>query len=265
MSNDLTQFTQGGLPSDPAQLKAGLQQARQSAPSTIAGVQFMKMNQFGSPQEGVITYGAAATEMQENSRWAINWQGLMHGYILRDGASVNAEVYESVFKPLPTELRPVKGGEQWRQAFNGQLVCVSGEDVGVIVAYSGDAGGVIKFYKMLLPAIESQIDVDPQKLYPVVTFNVDHYYSNKQKKEIYEATGTLVDWMGQADMDAIAEKVQTAPETAAPVATAEAPAPAAQASASTQGRPPAQTVPEGAGPAAGSQRTAGRRRQRAAS
>ena len=164
----------------------------------------MKMNQYGSPQEGQITYGAEATEVQPGSQWVLNWQTLQHGYILRDGGSVNGEVYESVFQPLPQDLRPTKGNETWRPSYRGSLVCISGEDVGVEVEYGGDAGGMTKFFGMIMGALSSQLDVSPDSLYPVVTWDVTSYFSKKQKKDIYEATGKIVSWLSQDELEALA-------------------------------------------------------------
>lgn len=207
MSNDIASFQEGGLPANPSELKGRLQQARQQAPATT-GQQFLKMNQFGSPFEGRLTYGAAGTEMEPGSEWVVNWRDLMHGYILRDGGSVNGEVYNSVFDPLPGDLRPTKGNENWRQSYKGTLACASGEDIGVVCEYGGDAGGVVKFFKLVMQALESQLDVDPDKLYPIVTMEVSQYFSNKQKKDIYEAVGKIVGWMGEAEMEEIAGAVK---------------------------------------------------------
>lgn len=211
MTNDINKFQEGGLPANPSELKARLQQARQQAPANT-GVQYLKMNQFGVPLEGRITYGADGTEMEQDSEWVVNWRSLEHGFILRDGASVTSEAYNSVFDPLPKDLRDTKGNEQWRQSYKGELACVSGEDIGVVVEYAGDAGGVVKFFKMIMQAIESQLDTDPETLYPFVTMEVKSYYSNKQKKDIYEAVGKIVGWMDEAEMGEAAGKAAAAAE-----------------------------------------------------
>jgi len=198
--SDLTLFQQAGVP-DVAQFKTGLQHARQSAPKTTGGVQYLKMNQVGSPLAGELTYGAEGTPVEDGSLWVVNPFGIQHGFILRDGGSVNNEIYAPITQPLPSELPPARGQEQWRQSYMAQMVCISGEDLGTLVEYSGDAGGVVKLFRdVLLPAIESQIDVDPNKILPAVSFEVTSYYSNKQKKDIYEARGTIEKWLSMDEL-----------------------------------------------------------------
>jgi len=215
--SDMTLFDQAGLPAI-ADFKAGLQQARAQAPASNAGVQYLKMNQVGSPAVGLLTYGAEQTEVQENSRWAVNAMGMQHGFLLRDGGSVNSEVYGPVHQPLPSGMRAPVGDEKWRQAYKCNLVCISGEDIGTVCEYAGDAGGVVKLFKtVLMPALEAQLDVDPTKLFPVVVFEVTSYTSNKQKKEIYEAKGALVDWVSNEDIAGIVGNVDTAAPAAAAV------------------------------------------------
>lgn len=246
--SELTQFENAGLPADPNQLKAGLQNARNQAPAVGAGVLFMKMNQFGSPHEGLLTYGPEAVEVQDGSEWVVNWKGMQHGFLLRDGASVKAEVYAPIFQPLPQDLRPTVGSESWRQAYKCQLVCVSGEDIGTVCEYSGDAGGVVKLFKqVLLPAIEGQLDVDANKLYPALTFTVTSYHSKKQSKDVYEAHGKIVAWFSEDELNELAGGDKPAPQVEAKPE-APAPEPAAETAA-------AEPAPE---------RTATRRRRRAA-
>lgn len=201
---DITQFQQAGMPVDVDRMKQGLQRARQQAPSLSGGIRFLKMNQVGMANAGMLTYGAEGTEVEEGSEWVCNTRTMQHGFILRDGGSVNAEIFVSVFDPLPNqaELRPTRGNEQWRQAYKGHFMCVSGEDEGVIVEYSGDAGGVVKlFAQTIMPALDRQIDEHPDTLYPVLTWEIDSYYSNKQKKEIFEAKGTIERWMTEDEVN----------------------------------------------------------------
>lgn len=247
---DLALFNTAGVPAI-ADFKKGLQQARVVAPALTSGVQYMKMNQVGSPAVGLLTYGAEQTEVQEGSKWVVNTMAIEHGFILRDGGSVNGEAYGPITNPLPSDLRPAVGNEQWKQAYKCTMVCISGEDIGTVVEYAGDAGGVIKLFKtVLLPQIELQLDADPEHLFPALTFEVHHYHSKKQHKDIYEAHGTIVDWLSNEDVQAIAG-TQEAPAAAAPAAAPEpapATAPAEEPAASTEEAAP--------------QRPAGQRRRR---
>ena len=220
--NDLTAFEQGGLPTDAEAIKAGLKAARQQAPSISQGMQYLTMQQAGAKDqnrksiEGLLTFGAAHTEVEEGSEWAVNWKGLQHGFILRDGGSVNAEVYGPIFEPLPdlNQQREARGNEVWRQSYKAQLICISGEDEGMMVEYSGDAAGKVKLFKqVILPGLEAQLDADPDKLYPTLQWEVTSYYSKKQKKDIYEAEGTIVDWLTEED---VAQSAANSDDTSAP-------------------------------------------------
>ncbi len=257
--NDLVAFQNAGLPADPSELKQALQNARSEAPTSSTGVAFLKMGQVGMEvagehMAGILYYGAEGTEVQEGSEWVFNVESIEHGYLLRDGARVNAEAYGTIYRPKPRDLRPTQGGEQWKEAYKSQLVCVTGEDLGQVCEHGGDSGGVVKMFRdVLMPSIERQLDVDPARIYPRGEFGMHSYYSNKQSKEIYEATFKVTGWMSRAELDEYAAEVQEQSDAAPSAAPTPAPA---EAEAPQQDAAPEPPAP---------QRTAGRRRSRAAS
>ena len=195
MSTDL--FHAAGLPASPLDLKKAIAAARRQAP-VRQGVQFMKMNQAGSPNEGQLTYGRDAQEVSPDSVWAVPWQGIEHGFLLRDNANVNHELYAPIFSDMPdTGAAQTQAAGVWRQAYRVRMVCVSGPDEGAMVEYGGDALGVVRFItNTLLPAIEARVDEDGAKLHAMVIFAVRSYFSKRNNKEIFEAEGTIDSWMG---------------------------------------------------------------------
>ena len=215
--NDLTAFQNAGLPSDINAMKAALQKSQQEAPTLAGGIQYMTMNQEGKPGEGTITYGAERTEIEEGSEWVLLPQTLKHGYLARNGAKVDDEVWASVFHDLPDVTdKPIKRGFNWDQAYKGEFVCVSGEDVGTQVEFGGAAAGIVKMYsQQILPALLSQLDVDPGSLFLAVTFDVRSYDNKTYNKTIYEPVVTPVSWFSEAELAELGvegKKADAAPE-----------------------------------------------------
>lgn len=200
--NDLTAFQNAGLPSDINAMKAALQKSQQEAPTLAGGIQYMTMNQEGKPGEGTITYGAERTEIEEGSEWVLLPQTLKHGYLARNGAKVDNEVFASVFHDLPdVSNTPIKNGFNWDQAYQAEFVCISGEDVGTQVQFGGAAAGIVKMYsQQILPALLSQLDVDPGSLFLAVTFDVRSYDNKTYNKTIYEPIVTPVSWFSEAEL-----------------------------------------------------------------
>ena len=203
MSNtDLALFTQAGVPANIDAIKDRITKFKRETQSD--NVQYLKIGQEGKPTEGLITFGADGNEVEPNSEWGVNVTGVVWGYLLRNGAQVDDEVWAPWYEDLP-QVNEAKatGDKRWRRAIKAQMVCVTGEDAGVVVEFGGDTLGHQKFYRTLLDAYQAQLGADTDKLVPLITLAAGGYDNKKQAKHIYEIVPAIKSWVSDAELVAL--------------------------------------------------------------
>ena len=195
-SKDLSLFTAAGVPANVEAVQNRITKFKRATQSD--NVQYLKIGQEGKPTEGLITFGAEGVEVEPASEWGVNIMGVSWGYLLRDGAQVDDEMWVPWCEDLPEpDQSKARGEKKWRRAIKAQMVCTTGEDAGVVVEFGGDTLGHQKFYRELLDAYQAQLAENdgPEKSIPVITLTKGGYYNAKQKKQIYEIVPTIVGWV----------------------------------------------------------------------
>jgi hypothetical protein len=136
----------------------------------------MKMDRTGT-----WVFGVDDTVPEDDSLWAINPAGCLHGYVAwgnaqhdNEGTNVG-EVMVPATQPMPSEadLPNVKG--TWSKATALQLRCTNGEDEGVQVLYKANSVGGRKAYAKTLQAIVEKITGGDEACVPLVTLASDSY------------------------------------------------------------------------------------------
>ena len=203
MSNAIaTQFSTKAILANDA-LGAAVQQASEQAASTSTATLYLRVHQDGSPQAGALTYGADHTEVDPSSQWVLDVQGIEHGYILRNKATV----VSSEFVPLHVSLP--NGHPDARLAYRGVFRCISAHHRGTQVEFGGDSEYIRRFFTgTLFPAIQQRLAKNPgeARIYPIVTLNTDSYHNKGYNKTIYTIGAAIVDWMdreGSVEGDAV--------------------------------------------------------------
>ena len=98
----------------------------------VTGVAILKMDKTGH-----WVFGADQTEVDDDSRWAVNPFSFVHGYIAWGKGEALGEVMAPLTQPLP-EVGPAPDGAErgWEMQFGFSLKCISGEDAGLETRYS---------------------------------------------------------------------------------------------------------------------------------
>jgi hypothetical protein len=163
------------LPANVLNMAQALQISAGSAGSGGSDL-YMKMG-----RDGVFEFGVDSTIPEEDSRWAINPAGCLHGFVAwgnsthdNEGTNVG-EVMVPATQPMPSEadLPNVKG--DWSKATALQLRCTDGEDEGVQVLYKANSVGGRKAYAATLQAIVAKITEGDAACVPLVTLESDSY------------------------------------------------------------------------------------------
>jgi hypothetical protein len=204
MSN-LVKFASAGLPAV-STLADSLRKLETVAPSVQA---ILKMDKTGH-----WVFGADQTEVDDDSRWAVNPFSFVHGFIAWGKGEALGEVMAPLTQPLP-EVGPAPDGAErgWEMQFGFSLKCISGEDAGLEVRYSTTSVGGKRAVQQLGLAIAEQVTANPSLPVPIITLAKDHY-QHKSYGRVYTPVFEVADW---TSMDGEAEGVQEldAPEAAA--------------------------------------------------
>ena len=200
MSTDIAQFQAAGLPAKLEDLQSAYDNFKGA--TRPKGQQFLKVGQEGSKTEGLVTWGADADEVEADAEWVVNVRGVQWGYALQKGAEMTEELTALWFenRPEPNAAK-AQGGKEWKDYFKGQLVCVSGDDKGVVVEFGGTSFGIQKFYKTVLASYMQQED---KTAYPVINMVVGSYHSRTYSKTIYQINPVVVGTMSEVDLDKLA-------------------------------------------------------------
>jgi hypothetical protein len=186
MSN-LVKFAGAGLPSVQT-ISTALKALTTNAPGTGAAI--LKMDRTGH-----WIFGADQTEVESDSRWAVNPFSFIHGFIAWADGSVAGEVMVSVTEPLPdVGPAPAASDKGWEPQVGMMLQCISGEDTGLEVRFTATSVGGKKAVQELAIALAHQVDKDPAKPVPVVVLKKDHY-QHKSYGRIYTPVFEVVEWV----------------------------------------------------------------------
>lgn len=253
-----TKSAAGGALASLAALKFSLANVAASTPMRITEP-FMRMG-----TDGVWIYGAENIEVEEGSKWAINPLSVRHGYSCWSNYPAKAKkknelqgesmVPASHAKPsrdtLQTFTDAAYGAWEWKDQVSFTMMCVSGEDKGVVVLYKTSSAGGLNAAGGILEAIIKQLDDDPSAPVPAVTLNSDSY-QHKSYGKTYFPVLDIVEWHGlpeggMVDVQAEEDDAKAEEETKAPAkeepARRRRPTPAAAASAVEE--PEQEDVPE---------------------
>ncbi len=187
--NDLVKFS-GGVPANPEDLIAGLQNVSSNIQSNSGGVPFLRLL-----KSGVFVYGPENIEPEQDSEWAANPNSLQHGWACwGDGELLGEQM--APFNQAP----PPKGGlpdygQDWSQQVSINLQCLNGEDEGVSVLYKGTSTGLRNAVKELINALIAQLQTDPNHCVPVLSLEADSY-QHKKHGQIFFPVLEIVRWIG---------------------------------------------------------------------
>ncbi len=211
MSN-ITAFGGANLPS-----VASLSSALRSIQADVGpgGTVILKMDKTGH-----WVFGADQTEVEDDSRWAVNPFSFVHGYIAWGNGDVLGEKLVPVAEPLP-EMEPAPAGAQrgWEMQVGMMLACTNGEDEGMQARFTTTSVGGKRAVQALAVAIADQVDKDQSKPVPVVRLKKEHY-QHKTYGRIFTPVFEIVDWVSMdADTVNVEEPVEEAAEDKAPADT----------------------------------------------
>ena len=186
--SDLIKFAGANLPSVQS-LSTSLKALSAGLPAA-GGVAILKMDKTGH-----WVFGADQTEVESDSRWAINPYSFIHGFIAWGDGAVAGEVMVSVSEPLPdVGAAPPASAKGWETQVGMMLKCISGEDTGLECRFTATSVGGKKAVQELAIALAHQVDKDPSKPVPVVVLKKDHY-QHKSYGRIYTPVFEVVEWV----------------------------------------------------------------------
>lgn len=163
-------------------------------------------------------FGADQTEVEDDSRWAINPFSFTHGYIAWGEGQVLGEKIAPVSQPLPElDAAPAGAERGWESQIGMNLKCVSGEDQGLEARCAFSSVGGKKALQKLALDIAAQVEKDQSRPVPVVKLRKDHYV-HKRYGRVYVPVFEVVEWVGMNGPD------ETASDPAPSEPDAEAPA-----------------------------------------
>jgi len=186
MSN-LVAFNKAGLPALSAIATAIKTVA---APAASAGSVILKMDKTGH-----WVFGADQTEVEPDSKWAVNPFSFVHGWIAWGDGVVLGEKMVALTDPLPdTDDAPPNSARGWEKQVGFSLKCLTGEDKGLEARYSTTSVGGKRSYEALASAFANQVSVDESKPVPVVLLKKEHY-QHKSYGRIYTPIFEIVEFM----------------------------------------------------------------------
>jgi hypothetical protein len=187
MSN-LTVFSGANLPSV-NDLSAALRRTETLADTGGGGI-ILKMDKTGH-----WVFGSDQTEVETDSRWAVNPFSFIHGFIAWGDGEVLGEVMGPVTEPLPdTGPAPAGAKKGWETQLGVSVQCITGEDKGLNARYQATSVGGKKALSALGLAIAAQVDKDPSKPVPLVLLRKEHY-QHKSYGRIFTPVFEIVDWV----------------------------------------------------------------------
>jgi hypothetical protein len=199
MSN-LVAFNKAGLPALAAIATAIKTVA---APAAAGGSVILKMDKTGH-----WVYGADQTEVEPDSKWAINPFSFVHGVIAWGDGVVLGEKMVALTDPLPEmDDAPPNAARGWEKQVGFSLKCLTGEDKGLEARYTATSVGGKRSFEALASAFANQVSQDESKPVPVVLLKKEHY-QHKSYGRIYTPIFEIVEFVS---MDGPSEEESPAP------------------------------------------------------
>jgi hypothetical protein len=156
-----------------------------------AGTVIIKMDKTGH-----WVFGADATEIEDDSTWAVNPFSFVHGYIAWGDGEVLAEKMVSVSQPLPElEVAPPGAKKGWETQVGFSMKCLDGADKDMEARYTATSVGGKKGVQALAVAIATQVEKDQSKPVPIVQLGKEHY-THKSYGRIYTPLFAIKEWVG---------------------------------------------------------------------
>ncbi len=171
-----------------ADLKGSLISAKQEMSSSDV-IPFLKLT-----KQGLWEYGADQVEIEKDSEWALNPLSLQHGWISWGEGEVLGEAMVPIAAPRPALADMEETGEKWDEQISVQMCCVKGVDKGTNVLYKTTSRGGKQEMGKYLSALESQLDVDENKIVVVYTLG-NSSYQHKKYGKIYTPVFTSKGWI----------------------------------------------------------------------
>lgn len=222
--NDVIKFSGGGTGlMSREDLGTFLNSAAVAIPQGSGGKQFLKI----SDKDGVWTYGAEETVVEDDALWAINPLSFFHGYIAWHDGKPEQEHRQSVSRPHlpdPATLPPVKAKNGYQVQYGFELVCISGEDEGVVCEYKASSTGGKRGTGEVVNAINSRAGVDPDSIVPIVKLRNNKYWDKKYKKDQFPPVFEVVEWRSLNDASPVGESDRQEEEVKEPARRRAAPA-----------------------------------------
>ena len=215
---NLTTFSGGTGLISREDLAKSLTNAVQSMPTAGGDKQFLKMDK----KTGDWLFGQEETVVEPDSLWAVNPASFKQGWVCWDTEAGGAPVQEimvPVNRPLPdvTSLpalgmsTPDKRGNTYQLTYDQQravdLVCISGEDEGIVVEYKQSSVGAMKMFGKLTNALLDQLNSHPDEIVAVgkLTFET---YEHKKWGLTYNPVFKIEKWRSLDDTSPAAEAAE---------------------------------------------------------
>lgn len=186
MSN-LVAFNKAGLPALAAIATAIKTVA---APAVAGGSVILKMDKTGH-----WVFGADQTEVEADSKWAVNPFSFVHGWIAWGDGVVLGEKMVALTDPLPEmDGAPPNSARGWEKQVGFSLKCLTGEDKGLEARYTATSVGGKRGFEALASAFANQVSQDESKPVPVVLLKKEHY-QHKSYGRIYTPVFEIVEFV----------------------------------------------------------------------
>lgn len=196
------------------QLAEGLDTALNATAQDVEGFgTILKMT-----KQGTWIYGADEVDVEEGSKWAVHPGSIMVGFVSWPDTSGDQplEVQRGLREPPVTqaELPPALGVKQpWKRQIAIDLMCVSGQDEGLMVRFATSSRGGLVALRALIDEIRGAV-AEGDAFVPVVTLETD-WYKHKEYGRIYNPVLKVVKFTTLDTFpDADAEEEEEAPEPA---------------------------------------------------
>lgn len=230
-------------------LAKSLNTAAAQMPAVGGDKQYIKMLTKGR-DAGTWVFGQQETEVEEGSLWAVNPASIKHGYVAWDtngGGAPIQEIMLPINRTLPAreQLPALPPGTPSKKAPNVpveleyqdqrsiDLVCISGEDEGVVVEYKQSSKGAMKLFTKIVNALLDQIQKG-NEIVPVGKLGFSTY-DHSSYGETYNPEFEIVEWRTPEDTSPVDDKPAAAPAAAEAPARTRTRAAAAPAAAADKG------------------------------
>lgn len=200
------------LPANISNLVNAMEQTTARAAATTGDKVFLKLT-----KQGFWAFGADETEVEEDSRWAINPNAFATGYACwGDGELIDEAMAVITDAPIvKSEL--TQHSKPWADQVGLQLACLSGEDKGLQAVYTATSVGGKKAFNALLNEVLTRAKEGEEAIVPVVELAADSYKHKKYGK-VMVPVFNIVSWSKMDDVAETAAEPEPAAEPDEPAA-----------------------------------------------